>query len=163
MGCKNADRLGVGHNETSEKAYGRQRRQGKNGRMRAVVKDRTPDQRTARMTQTPADLSRVQSSRSRRWCPELDRAEPRGDESTNLVDSRRQNPLICILSKSQEDTALWKAGRPEIRMDYFLMKNMSFLTQKAILDSMNSTVDKAEKRLTDSEGWFDKLSDYSER
>ena len=48
-------------------------------------------------------------------------------------------------------------------MDYFLMENMSSLTQKAILDSVNSTVDKAEKRLTDSERWFDTLSDYSER
>lgn len=70
---------------------------------------------------------------------------------------------MCILSKSQEGTALWKAGKPEIRIDYLLMKNMSSLTQKAILDSMNSTVDKAEKRLTDSKRWFDKLSDYSER
>ena len=96
MGCKNADRLGVGHNETSEKAYGRQRRQGKNGRMRAMVKDRTPDQRTARMTQTPADLSRVQSSRGRRWCPELDRAEPRGDESTN------QAPSPCCSHRTQD-------------------------------------------------------------
>lgn len=83
MGCKNTDGLGVGHNETSEtQAYGRQRRQGKNGKMRAVVKDRTLDQRTAGMTQTLAALRRVQSSRGCRWCSKLERV-PRGDESTN--------------------------------------------------------------------------------
>ena len=57
VSCKNADGLGVGHNQTSEtQAYGRQRRHGKNGRMRAVVKDRTVDQRTAGTTQTLVDL-----------------------------------------------------------------------------------------------------------
>ena len=41
-------------------------------------------------------------------------------------------------------------------------ENMNSLIQKTILDSMSSTVDKAEKTLIDFEGWFDKLSDYSE-
>lgn len=55
-----------------------------------------------------------------------------------------------------------KREKSEIRIDWFLMKNMNSLIWKTILDTMNSVVNKVEKRLIDFEGWFDKLSDYSE-
>lgn len=46
-------------------------------------------------------------------------------DNVETASTRKQNPLICILSKIQEDTAVLNRETSEIRIDCFLMKNMN--------------------------------------